>query len=79
MKVMTQPVYLDYAAATPIDEAVLVAMMPYFTDTFYNPSASYLPAIGVHKALQAARSQLVLPKPIIWQFVACLNFILAVT
>ena len=34
-------IYLDYAAATPIDHAVLDAMLPYLTDRFYNPSAPY--------------------------------------
>lgn len=37
-------IYLDYAAATPVDKRVLAAMLPYFTEKFYNPSAAYLPA-----------------------------------
>lgn len=55
---MTKPlIYLDHAAATPLDERVLRAMRPYFSDKFYNPSATYGPARQVHQALQAARSQ----------------------
>jgi cysteine desulfurase len=49
-------IYLDYAAATPMDRAVLEAMQPYFTDIFYNPSATYLAATSVHKDLEAARA-----------------------
>lgn len=37
-------IYLDHAAATPVDKRVLQAMEPYFVDDFYNPSAAYLPA-----------------------------------
>jgi cysteine desulfurase len=52
-----QPViYLDYAAATPVDPGVLRAMEPYFADNFYNPSATYGVARNVQQALAAARS-----------------------
>jgi cysteine desulfurase len=34
-----QSIYLDYAAATPLDPQVLKAMQPFFTSTFGNPSA----------------------------------------
>jgi cysteine desulfurase len=50
-------VYLDYAAATPVDESVLKLMQPYFTDNFYNPSATYLPAVKVKQALNQARER----------------------
>lgn len=48
-------VYLDHAAATPIDPKVLEAMKPYFSQQFYNPSATYSVAQQVHKELEAAR------------------------
>ncbi|HEV2402609.1 MAG TPA: cysteine desulfurase family protein [Candidatus Saccharimonadales bacterium] len=48
--------YFDYAAATPMDAAVLAAMQPYFFDSFYNPSATYLPAQAVRNDLETARS-----------------------
>lgn len=51
-------IYLDHAAATPLDKGVLAAMQPYFTENFYNPSATYLAALEVGKALEAARAQL---------------------
>jgi cysteine desulfurase len=34
-------IYLDNAATTPLDEAVLSAMMPYLTQHFGNPSSIY--------------------------------------
>ena len=37
----TGNVYLDFAAATPMDPRVVDAMIPYFTEKFYNPSAPY--------------------------------------
>lgn len=49
-------IYLDYAAATPVDERVLDAMRPYFSERFYNPSALYGAAVQVKKDLEAARA-----------------------
>lgn len=54
----THKVYLDYAAATPIDPKVVDAMLPYFSDNFYNPSAAYAPAIQVRHDYEAAKSVL---------------------
>lgn len=34
-------IYLDHAATTPLDPAVLEAMAPYFTEYFGNPSSIY--------------------------------------
>lgn len=53
---MKQLIYLDYAAATPVDPKVMTAMMPYFSDTFYNPSAPYAPALEVRRAYEVAKS-----------------------
>lgn len=36
-KTVKLPIYLDYQATTPIDERVLLAMMPYLTTNFGNP------------------------------------------
>jgi cysteine desulfurase len=52
-----QSIYLDYAAATPLDERVLAAMQPYLAADFYNPSATYQAARDVRAALEAARSK----------------------
>lgn len=47
---MKRAIYLDYAAATPLDERVFDAMRPYLVDQFYNPSAAYDPARQVRAA-----------------------------
>ncbi|MBR0479668.1 cysteine desulfurase [Candidatus Saccharibacteria bacterium] len=48
-------IYLDHAAATPVDTRVLEAMKPYFTDDFFNPSSPYLPAKKVAAEYEAAK------------------------
>lgn len=50
-------VYLDHAAATPIDSEVMAAMQPYFSENFYNPSATYIPAQQAREALETARKK----------------------
>ena len=35
-----RPIYLDAHATTPVDERVLNAMLPYFTESFGNPSTN---------------------------------------
>lgn len=52
-----QTVYLDFAAATPMDSNVLKAMMPYYSEHYYNPSAIYQQAREVKNALEAARAK----------------------
>ncbi|HJP96450.1 MAG TPA: cysteine desulfurase family protein [Candidatus Saccharimonadales bacterium] len=54
---MKNMIYLDYAAATPMDKTVHAAMEPYFWEHFYNPSATYLRAKAVKKDLEAARAK----------------------
>lgn len=49
-------IYLDYAAATPLDPAVLTAMRPYFSQRFHNPSATYLAGKAARHGLEEARS-----------------------
>jgi len=53
---MPRTIYLDNAAATPLDESVFVAMQPYLTSQYYNPSAQYAAARSVKKDLEAARA-----------------------
>ena len=49
-------IYLDHAAATPVDSRVLRAMEPYFVEKFFNPSAAYLPAKEVSADYEAAKA-----------------------
>ncbi|MBI1961418.1 MAG: cysteine desulfurase [Parcubacteria group bacterium] len=53
----TRPVYLDHAAATPLDGAVFSAMRPYFSKQFANPSSIHAPGKEAAKALSEARKR----------------------
>ncbi len=44
-------IYLDYAATTPVDERVVKAMLPYFSDKFGNP-------VSLHSVGQEAKEGL---------------------
>lgn len=55
---MKQPIYMDYAAATPVSPNVLSVMMPYFSEKFYNPSSLYLGAKDVAKDIADARARI---------------------
>ena len=51
-------IYLDFAAATPVHPKVLEAMLPYFSENFYNPSAPYLPAKHLRGEYESKKSAL---------------------
>jgi cysteine desulfurase len=51
-------IYLDYAAASPLDERVLRVMQPYMTERFYNPSSPYAPALQVRAEYEAAKDMI---------------------
>lgn len=55
-KSTNQLIYMDHAAATPLDDVVLSLMQPYLTTEFYNPSATYLAARSVRAAVEDARA-----------------------
>lgn len=55
---MKKVIYLDYAAATPLDPEVLEAMRPYFSERFYNPSALYLAAKDISKDIIGSRARI---------------------
>jgi cysteine desulfurase len=46
---------MDHAATTPVDERVLAAMMPHFSESFGNPSSIYTLAQEGRKALDESR------------------------
>ncbi len=50
-----KPLYLDYAATTPVDARVLAAMQPYFMETFGNPSSIHAYGQKAEAAIESAR------------------------
>ena len=50
--------YLDYQAAKPVDERVLKAMLPYFTEDFGNPSSLHLYGFNASNTLEEARKKI---------------------
>lgn len=51
------PIYLDYAATTPLREEVVAAMAPFATGTFGNPSSVHRWGRAAHAALEGARAE----------------------
>jgi cysteine desulfurase len=49
-------IYLDYAATTPTHPDVVKAMLPYFTESFGNPSSIYGCGQDAKEAVEAART-----------------------
>ncbi len=52
-----RPIYLDYNSTTPIDPAVLKAMLPWLQDGYGNPSCTHLYGREAHAAVDRARDQ----------------------
>jgi cysteine desulfurase len=52
---LSKPIYFDHAATTPLHPQALEAMLPYLTDAFGNPSASYGLARQAQRALERSR------------------------
>jgi cysteine desulfurase len=50
-----RPIYLDHAAATPLEPAVLEAMLPYLRGHYANASSLYVAARATRQAVEAAR------------------------
>ncbi|MCR4588575.1 MAG: cysteine desulfurase NifS [Lachnospiraceae bacterium] len=51
-------IYLDHGATTPVDEAVLQEMLPYFTKEYGNASTIYSLGQSAKKAIHTARKNL---------------------
>ena len=50
-------IYLDYAATTPLDPRVKLAMEPYFAKAFGNPSSIHAEGVAAKKAVDEARTK----------------------
>ena len=51
-------IYLDYAATTPVEAAVLDAMLPHFRENFGNPSSIHRWGRNAEKVIEQARRDL---------------------
>lgn len=54
---MSEPVYLDYNATTPVDAQVVDAMLPYLRAHFGNPSSSHVYGQKAKAAVEQARGE----------------------
>src|SRR3989339_69826 len=52
-----KPIYLDYAATTPTDPAVVAAMEPYYSEIYGNPSSIHSFGQEAKAAVEKARAQ----------------------
>jgi cysteine desulfurase len=51
------PIYLDYNATTPLDAAVIEAMLPFLREHHGNPSSTHTLGKTAHNAVEQARQQ----------------------
>lgn len=51
-------IYLDHAAATPMDSRVVDAMMPFFSKYFFNPSSPYDAAVFTKREYANAKARI---------------------
>jgi cysteine desulfurase len=51
------PIYLDYNATTPLDPAVVDAILPWLKEGFGNPSSSHAYGKAAHDAVERARAR----------------------
>jgi cysteine desulfurase len=55
--IVRKPVYLDNNGTTPVDPAVLKAMLPYLSDEFGNPSSAHALGRRARDAVETARAE----------------------
>lgn len=53
--ILKKPTYLDYAATTPVDEHVVQLMLPYFRQSFGNPSSIHTYGQSAEAAVENSR------------------------
>ena len=69
---LTKPIYLDYAATTPVDRRVVQVMVPYLYEQFGNPaSRSHAFGWAAEEAVEIARERVAAligadPREIVW-------------
>jgi cysteine desulfurase len=72
LKLDAKPIYLDYAATTPVDPRVVHAMLPYLYEQFGNPaSRSHAYGWAAEEAVEIAREHVAAligadPREIVW-------------
>jgi len=54
----TKRIYMDHAAAAPMDKRVKKAMEPYWTENFGNPNALYKEGLIARNAMETAREDI---------------------
>lgn len=54
----TTPIYLDYAATTPLHPAVYSAMQPYLTTQFENPHSQHQGGFHLREVIESSRAKL---------------------
>jgi len=55
-KKTSKRIYLDYAATTPVDKAVITCMLPYFNKNYGNSSSIHSMGVEANKALEKSRN-----------------------
>ena len=55
---MHKRIYMDHAAATPVDPRVMKAMEPFWSTDFANPGAIHKEGVLARKAVEAARTEI---------------------
>lgn len=68
---MSQPIYLDYNATTPVSPTVLEQMLPWMTRQPWNASSTHVGGRAAHAAVETAREQVASmigtkPREIVW-------------
>ncbi len=54
---MSDPIYLDHNATTPVHSEVVDAMIPWLREHFGNPSSTHAYGLRAHQAVERAREQ----------------------